>query len=159
MRKVYLYLGLSIILFVIMYVLKGSIEILDTKLFYSKAFIEPFFESLGEEGRSRYSVVNWIDFGFMTAITLTLLHVYKVFFEKDDMYKSLLWIPIVYWVVDFVETSIILYFNNFFPQTSDILKLTLMLSTPIKWFFVMSSLLVVVNGYFLKLYIQKTGSN
>ncbi len=159
MKKIYIYLIISAVAMLSLILVKGDLETLDSKFFYLKSFIDPFFESIGEDGRQRYVYVNIVDFIFIGSFTMTLVEVYKEFYAKDEMYKAFLWIPILYCLVDSVETGIILYINQSFPIVNETLKIALMIATPAKWFFVLSSLLIIVNGYLLKLYLQKTGSD
>lgn len=155
MRKIGIGFGVSIIFLFLIFYVKGNLEILDINIFYSKSFIDSVFEALGPEGRATYSLINILDFFFIFSITATLVSAYKMFFKKDDLYKSLLWVPVIFCIADHTETGIVFYLIKIYPETSKSLKTLLVIATPVKWFFALSSALVLVNGYLLQLYIKK----
>ncbi len=134
--------------------LKGDIDILDAKFFYLKSEIQILFHSLGEEGRLTYRQINLIDFVFISVYTLFFIGMYTAFFK--EMAKVLLIIPILLSVADFTETSLIYFLLNEYPQSHSGLETLLMLTTPLKWVLALSTLLVVVNGYFVNLYMKKS---
>lgn len=139
---------------VAIHIVRNSYPILDIKFFYMKSEIQSLFMFLGEEGRATYIKVNFLDFGFILSYTLLFLGVYFAFFK--DLAKSLIIVPICLALADLSETSIICYLLNFFPETKERLEYALVLLTPLKWMLALSSLMVVINGYFVNLYIKKS---
>lgn len=144
----------NVLIILILGYLKGNIQTLDTKFLYMKSEIQPLFMTLGEEGRAQYIKVNIADFCFIFFYTLFLLGMYVAFFK--DLAKSLIVIPILLAAADFVETSTIFYLLNKFPESHNGLEYMLMFLTPAKWMLALSALLVIVNGYFVNLYMKKS---
>lgn len=154
-NKVLVVLGIiNVVLMVLIGHFKGHYEILDTKFFYLKSEIQPLLMSLGEDGRAAYHRVNVTDFGFIIAYTLFLFGAYTAFFKEAA--ASLIIVPILLALSDLLETSAVFYLLKTFPETHDKIEWFLMFCTPIKWLLTLSSLLVVVNGYFVNLYMKKT---
>lgn len=133
---------------------KGSYETLDSKFFYLKSEIQPLLTGLGDEGRAAYLRVNITDFTFIIAYTLFLFGVYTAFFK--EVAGGLLIIPSLLAMADICETSIIFYLIKTFPEIHNGAEYALMFLTPMKWLMALSSLLVVVNGYFVNIYIKKS---
>jgi hypothetical protein len=156
MKKVYWLSAINIALITAIFIVKGNIHILDVRMFYSPADADLFFLTLTEGEKSSYLIVNAIDFIFMSFYTLWFIEVYKICFEKEGYYKHLIFIPLCLCLVDSVETSILMYFNLSYPNVADVWKWVLVVATPLKWFFALSSFLVIVNGYLLKLYLDYT---
>ncbi len=138
----------------VIFFIKGDLQILDTKFFYLKSEIQPLFMLLGEDGRQVYQKINLIDFAFMISYTLLFIGIYFSFFK--NLAKSLIAVPLSLFLVDVVETSIIYHLLNIFPETHNGLEYALMLLTPFKWMLALSALLVVINGYFVNLYIRNS---
>lgn len=153
-NKILYALGFLCLFFVFcIFKLKSGMDILDTKFFYLKSEIQPLFLSLGDEGRSKYLTINILDFGFITTYTLFFYGMYAVFFK--NLAKSLIIIPTLLCLADTIETSIIFYLLKTYPETHNTAEFALMFLTPLKWLLALSSLLVIVNGYFVNLYIKK----
>jgi hypothetical protein len=133
---------------------KGSMEILDTKFFYLKSEVQPLLTSLGEVGRVRYQKINTLDFLFIATYTLFLCGAYFAFFK--DIAKVLILVPLLLCLADLTETSAVFYILKTFPQSHDGVEYLLMFVTPLKWILALSSLLIIVNGYFVNLYMKKT---
>lgn len=152
-KTLYALAFLNVVFIVVIGFLKGDLEILDSKFFYLKSEIQPLLTSLGDDGRSTYMKINIVDFGFMFAYTLFFVGAYFAFFK--DMAKVLIFIPLLLWMSDVAETSAIFYLLQKFPITNDGVEYFLMFITPLKWVLALSSLLVIVNGYFVNLYIKK----
>lgn len=153
-KVLYVLGGLCVLLILAIGRQKAGIEILDTKFFYLKSEIQPIFATLGEEGRARYMMINIIDFGFITTYTLFFFGVYAAFFK--ELAKSLILIPTLLALVDTVETSVIYYLLSVYPEVHNGAEYLLMFLTPLKWLLALSALLVIVNGYFVNLYIKKS---
>lgn len=131
---------------------KGDVDILDTKFFYLKSEIQILFASIGEEGRAVYQKINIIDFIFIAAYKLFFIGMYFAFFK--EIANTLIAIPILLSLVDAIETSIIFYLLQIYPETVAGLEFALVFLTPLKWLLALSSLLIIVNGYFVNLYIK-----
>jgi len=134
--------------------LKGNLEIFDAKFFYLKSEIQPILVAMGEEGRQTYLKVNYVDFAFMIFYTLFFYGMYFAFFRS--IAKTLIIIPTLLLFADLAETSSIHYILRTFPEIHNGLEYFLMFITPTKWMLALSSLLVIVNGYFVNLYMKKS---
>ncbi len=153
-KTLYVLGGISLLLVVAISYTKGEYDILDLKFFYLKSEIQPLLISLGEEGRATYIRINYLDYMFMTTYTLFFFGMYFAFFK--NLATTLILIPALLLMADFVETSSIHYLLRVFPESHNGLEYTLMFLTPAKWMLALSTLLVIVNGYFVNLYIKKS---
>ncbi|MES2769466.1 MAG: hypothetical protein V4596_10010 [Bdellovibrionota bacterium] len=153
-KTLYVLGGISLLLVVAIGYTKGEYDILDSKFFYLKSEIQPLLISLGEEGRANYIRINYLDYMFMTTYTLFFFGMYFAFFK--NLATTLILIPALLLIADFIETSSIHYLLRIFPEIHNGLEYTLMFLTPAKWMLALSTLLVIVNGYFVNLYIKKS---
>jgi len=58
---------ITLAVFALMMYIKGSLQIFDQKLFYSKDQIRPMLDLMGADGRATYRYVNALDFIFFAA--------------------------------------------------------------------------------------------
>lgn len=153
-KTLYVLGGICILLLFVIGRLKGNLEIFDSKFFFLKSEIQPILVALGEEGRETYLKINYVDFIFMTFYTLFFYGMYFSFFKS--IAKTLILIPTLLMFADIAETSVIHYMLRTFPEVHNGLEYFLMFVTPAKWMLALSSLLVIVNGYFVNLYMKKS---
>lgn len=153
-KTLYILGGICVLLIVLIGKLKGNLEILDAKFFYLKSEIQPILIGMGDEGRATYLQINYADFLFMIAYTFFFYGMYFAFFK--DLAKTLIIIPTLLLLADFSETSAIHYILRTFPEMHNGLEYFLMVITPVKWLLALSSLLVIVNGYFVNLYMKSS---
>lgn len=144
--------GLSILL------VKGSMPILDLKFFYLKEDARNLITEIGGQGRVRYLYICALDFFYMFFYTGFFYSCYSRFFDNRDQLKMLLILPTLVYLADTLETSLILYTILSFPVWHEHLLTLLVLTTPFKYFMFLATLLVLVNGYALKKYLQSNDS-
>ncbi len=150
-KKVFILSVLSSgLLFGTLLFLGRGINLFDKQFFYLSSSINPAIEMLGPVGRAHYKHIMLIDFGFVLSYTIFFISAYVLFFKKHA--KTLLIVPVFLALFDILENISILVLLKNYPESSNLFKTLLVISTPAKWFFAMASGLVLFNGYLVKKY-------
>lgn len=147
-------LVLTIISLLMLFIVKGSMPILDARFFYYRSEINELFEVIGQEGRNRYIIINILDFLFICFYTMLFYSGFARFFQDPGQLKVILILPTILYFADTFETSMIFYSLWIYPIEPAGVYTLLVLATPFKWFMALATLLVFINGYILKKYFQ-----
>ncbi len=154
-KKTFLFFAIaSLVLLAAMGIMRGSMSILDQKFFYMADEARALIESIGDGGRKRYVVINVLDFMFMFFYTGFFFSCYAKFFSNKEHAKVLMILPLMLYIADMLETSMIFYVLWTHPVEPPYLVSFLVLLTPFKWFLALATILVVVNGYVLSKLIK-----
>jgi hypothetical protein len=126
----------------------------DTSLFYSRLAINQMAERFGEEGRSAYLQARWtFDLAFPVIYTFFLVtsisFVFKRGVREGSFLKMFNLVPVAAMVFDFAENISASVVMAGYPTARIWAASLASFFTPIKWFFVTISMLLLVVGLIL----------
>lgn len=123
----------------------------DTSLFYSGTKMIQMAEAYGEEGRAAYLKARWtFDLAFPVVYTFFMITSISFLFTKLDWNNKRIRIfnltPLAAMAFDFAENTAASTVMAEFPRQNTWGQLLAPIFTPIKWLFVILSLLLILIG-------------
>jgi hypothetical protein len=131
MRRSTLALLIGVVLLdVFLMIYPPGLQCLDAKLWYSTAEVYPYFEALGESGRSHYLRHELVDLLFLAFYTAFLLRIATWLAPGNKIARGVATLPGFF---DVFETAGIIVLLWVFPNRLDALASVVSVMTPLKW--------------------------
>ncbi|MCX7744381.1 MAG: hypothetical protein N2167_07445 [Flavobacteriales bacterium] len=135
----------------------NGLKLLDLELSYTLHQVQLLFETLGEEGRTIYRVIEYTEdffypLSYGLLLSLGIVYFFKKSFPKITQMALLGIFPLVAMMFDYAENFLIIQMLSAYPQISETKVILASSATTLKWGFVIVSLLLIFSALIVHLF-------